>query len=77
MTDYQPIDCQLHDEFEIAIMRGQKIRVELLVDASWVKTEITPLDTRAVEGEEFLVFQTDVNGSQQQIRLDRVRFERP
>ncbi|RTZ61283.1 MAG: transcriptional antiterminator, Rof, partial [Gammaproteobacteria bacterium] len=27
MTDYQPIDCGIHSEYEVAILRGKPIRL--------------------------------------------------
>jgi len=74
MTDYQPIDCHVHDEFEIAIMRGKPVLAELLIDGTWVKMEILPRDTGVADGEEFLSYTLAAQDEIMQVRLDRVRL---
>ena len=77
MSDYTPIDCQLHDEFEIAAMRRQPVAVELLVDGQWQKSTVIPLDTRIRNGEEFLIYRTQSDEAEQRVRLDKIRFYQP
>jgi Rho-binding antiterminator len=71
-TDYTPIDCSLHSEYELAIMHGKRLRV------SWRDAEgpprievLVPVDLRTRQGEEFLVA-IDSLGAEQEIRLDRI-----
>lgn len=72
MTDYTPIDCGLHSEYELAIMRRQALRL------TWRDTQDTvhigiyrPLDLHTRDGEEFMVV-ADTDGTQSQIRLDYI-----
>jgi transcriptional antiterminator Rof (Rho-off) len=73
-TDYRPIDCAVHDRFEAAITRRQKLGVELLIDDSWKNAQIIPLDIISRNGEEFLEFQFSKGAERRQVRLDRVRL---
>ena len=77
MTDqYKPIACALHDEYEIAIMRGQKIRITWLDDSGRShESVVLPLDTRVESGEEFLVAEEE-GGELLTIRLDRINIHR-
>lgn len=72
MTDYTPIDCGLHSEYELAIMRRQSLRL------AWRDTQDTvhiglyrPLDLCTRQGEEFMVV-TDADGNESHIRLDYI-----
>jgi len=73
MTDqYRPIACALHDEYEIAIMRRQKIRITWLDDSGCSHDSLVlPLDTRVDNGEEFLIAEQE-SGERLSIRLDRI-----
>lgn len=73
-SDYQPIDCAIHDRFEAAITRRQKLLVELQVDDSWKQTEIIPLNTQTRNREEFLEFQFSRGAERRSVRLDKVRI---
>lgn len=73
MTPYQPIDCDVHDHYEIAIMGGQ--RMDLLAKAvgeapHWLR-RVKPVDLQARGGEEFLLFEHGPGGLQS-IRLDGI-----
>ncbi|HSN18711.1 MAG TPA: transcriptional antiterminator, Rof [Gammaproteobacteria bacterium] len=72
MTDYQPIDCGLHSEYELAIMH----RTPLIL--SWRGNDgldhletLLPQDLETCRGEEFLVL-LNAAGEQLKVRLDRI-----
>lgn len=72
MTDYKPIDCGLYSEYEVAILHRSRLRLSWRDGDETVHIEvITPNDLRTCRGEEFLVV-TGQDGSQQEIRLDRI-----
>ena len=77
MTDYTPVDCGLHSEYELAIMHQDKLKLTWR-DAGG-KTcidTITPTDLRTCNSEEFLVV-SGAAGMEFEIRLDRIlRFSR-
>ena len=52
MSDYQRISCEAHSIYELAIMRGQSISVE--IDGKVVG--IKPTDIVTKSGAEFVVF---------------------
>lgn len=71
MTDYQPIDCGLHSQYELWIMQQQRL------DIHWYDSDknpchdiVTATDLLTRQGEEFLVMETQ--GGQVEIRLDRI-----
>jgi Rho-binding antiterminator len=77
MTDYTPIDCGLHSEYELAIMRRQSLRL------AWNDARGTPhigvyrpLDLHTRDGEEFMVV-ADADGTESQIRLDYIMSYNP
>ena len=73
MTDYRPVDCDLHSEYELAIMQRSKIMLSWQDVAGSVHTEaVSPLDLRTRNGEEFMVFSTGT-GTEREIRLDHIR----
>ena len=76
MTDtYKPIACALHDEFEIAIMRRQKLSITWLDDSGCShESLVLPLDTRVESGEEFLIAEEE-GGDRLTIRLDRIAID--
>ncbi len=86
-TDYVPISCALHSEYELAILRRQRLRL-VWNDSGVIRDQaVQPLDLKTVnrddsrEGgggtasgtavEEFLICHTG-DGTTQNIRLDRV-----
>jgi len=77
MTDYTPIDCGLHSEYELAIMRRQSLRLNWRDTQGIVHIGVYhPLDLRTRDGEEFMVV-TDTEGRQLHIRLDRIMRYNP
>ena len=77
MTDYTPIDCGLHSEYELAIMRRQSLRLAWSDARGTIHIGIYhPLDLHTREGEEFMVV-ADVDGTEIQIRLDHIMSYNP
>ncbi len=76
MDDYKPVACELHSEFELAIMQARPVSVRWL--DSQGKTQegtVWPLDVFARQGEEFLTVR---NGDAvENIRLDRILAFQP
>lgn len=72
MTDYTPIDCGLHSEYELAIMHGETLQIEWRDEAGQQhSTSVKPIDLQVRDHEEFLLAETR-EGEQLQIRLDRI-----
>lgn len=71
MTDYQPLNCDLHDELEIAAMRGKPVQLQWKEsDGAQHKALAVIRDIEVRNGEEFLLF--DVDGESLRIRLDQL-----
>ena len=65
----------MHDEFEMAIMRRQKLRITWLDDSGCLhESLVLPVDTRAESGEEFLIAEEE-GGNRLTIRLDRITID--
>jgi Rho-binding antiterminator len=72
MTDYTPVDCGLHSEYELAIMHRDKLTLTWCeADGKTCSDTITPTDLRTRNSEEFLVV-SDSGGMELEIRLDRI-----
>ncbi len=71
-ADYVPISCDLHSEYELAILRRQWLRL-VWANRNVIHDEVVlPLDLKTANGEEFLVCRTK-DSVTQTIRLDHVR----
>lgn len=72
MTDYTPVDCGLHSEYQLAIMHRDRIKLGWrdTAGANHLETVI-PVDLRTRSNEEFLVASVS-DGTQLEIRLDRI-----
>jgi Rho-binding antiterminator len=74
-TDYIPIDCGIHSELELAILK--RARLQLVwreADGTTYRETVTPTDLDAGNQEEYL-HAVDNRGTAYRIRLDRiVRF---
>ena len=72
---YVPISCDLHSEYELAILQHQWLHLVWADDSSTgnvIHDEIVlPLDLKTANGEEFLMCHTKDDVTQD-IRLDRV-----
>ena len=72
MTDYAPIDCGLHSQYELAIMQRQRLRLSWTTDSLPViacSVIVEDIFTRA--GQEFLQVR-DEKDREHTIRLDRI-----
>jgi transcriptional antiterminator Rof (Rho-off) len=68
---YIPVSCQQHSEFELAIMRGQKVQLTYTIKTGKrLHSEFLPLDLLTRNGEEFLVVSD--GKAKQDIRLDHI-----
>lgn len=77
MSDYRPIDCATHSDYELWIMQRELLRIRWRDEDGLERMELlrpTDLVTRA--GEEFLVGLTD-GEERRRIRLDRILSARP
>lgn len=75
-TDYQPVACSLHDEFEIAIMRKQPISISWkTAEGSDQRALVDVKDLLVKNHEEYLLFETP-DGELVEVRLDRVSLHR-
>jgi Rho-binding antiterminator len=72
MSDYESIDCSTYTEYELAIMRRQRLRMRWRGEDKLDHLEVvTPVDLETREGEEFLIARTG-SGDPLRVRLDRI-----
>lgn len=72
MTDYKPIDCGLHDQLELFVMRKKPITINWHEPGHERKViELLPEDIFTKNHEEFLVAR-NTQGTTQTIRLDYI-----
>jgi Rho-binding antiterminator len=72
MSDYTPIDCNLHSEYELAIIQGKRLRTFWRDQDGRHGTEVLkPCDLLTRNHEEFLVVESP-QGQQLEIRLDHI-----
>ena len=77
MTDYTPVDCGLHSNYELAIMQHQPVRLSWQDNEASVHTEtVLPTDLVTRNGEEFMRI-TRTGGDSLEIRLDHIRRFEP
>jgi len=70
--DYVPISCDRHSEFELAIMRKQKLRVGWRDPQGSMHLEVLlPQDMMTQNGAEYMIAQS-VDGHSYQLRLDYI-----
>lgn len=71
-NDYQPIDCGLYSEYELAIMQRQRWRMHWRDESGNDHLEtLSPTDLQTRQGKEFMYAVTD-SGAERCIRLDRI-----
>jgi Rho-binding antiterminator len=70
--DYKPISCASYDQYEIAIMHKQKLRLSWHEDNVVFDQIVTPLNLRTAQGMEFLIMRT-AEGETREVRLDHIR----
>ncbi|MEE9413344.1 MAG: hypothetical protein V3V22_09875 [Methylococcales bacterium] len=72
MTEYTPIDCGLHSEYELAIIQQRKLRVSWTDPSGQSHIEILqPMDLISRHHEEFMLAETNIHKIIE-IRLDYI-----
>ena len=72
MTDYRPVDCAVHSEYELAIMQRRRLHITWSGnDATTCSEVVMPTDLYTRQGEEYLIV-TCSDGQVGHIRLDRI-----
>ena len=73
MADYRPIDCDIHDHYELAIIKRRRLRLGWRDDAGRSRLgRVRPIDLMTRRGEEFLIF-VDAAGTRHEVRLDLIQ----
>lgn len=76
-TDYIPIDCGQHSEYELLIMQHRSCRLGWRDAAGSMHTRVvTPTDLRTRNNAEYLEV-TDAAGVTLELRLDRIQHCTP
>ena len=75
-TDYRPIACDLHSEYELAIVQRRKLRLTWIEDNVTYNQAVLPTDLQTINHEEFLACRLE-SGEQHRIRLDHIRSWTP
>ena len=71
-TSYKPISCDLHSQYELAIMHKNKLCLTWVEEGESVtKTDITPVDVQTKNKAEFLIAKTPKQ-DELVIRLDQI-----
>ena len=74
-NDYTPIACSLHSEYELAIMRRSKVKLQWKENDQILDETVLPVDLTTHNKVEYLIIKTGV-GKAREIRLDKIiRFE--
>lgn len=69
---YVPISCELYSRYELAILRGQALRVSWCAACGVHRVEmLMPVDLRTRRHAEFMIART-LEGSRRVLRLDRI-----
>lgn len=70
--DYTPIDCDLYERYELAIMHRERLFIRWRDTAGLTHLEtLMPYDLRASHGEEYLHTRTP-DGQERVLRLDAI-----
>lgn len=73
MSDYESIDCSTYSEYELAIIRRQRLRLRWRDEDDLDHLEIVqPVDLETRRGEEFLIAQT-AGDERLRVRLDHIQ----
>lgn len=76
-TDYTPVDCGLHSEYERLVMQGRECTLGWCDAAGKTyRQRVTPTDIFTRDREEYLQV-IDAGGVTRNIRLDRIRHCTP
>ncbi len=77
MTDYVPIDCGLHSQYELAIMHRQRLRISWRDAQGGTHVELLePRDLLTRAGAEYLLADTP-DGRRLELRLDHIQHTDP
>jgi len=72
MSDYRPISCANYDQFEIAILHEQCLRITWHDEQAMVHVEVLrPCDLQTRGGGEYLLADT-LSGQRIELRLDKI-----
>lgn len=70
---YQPISCELHSEYELAIMHKSKLCLTWHKDGKIItETNVIPVDVKTKNKAEYLVVKTSEQNEIFSIRLDYI-----
>jgi len=70
---YQPISCELHSEYELAIMHKNRLCITWRKDGIIVMDEnVIPVDIQTKNKAEYLIVKTHKNNAVYSIRLDYI-----
>lgn len=70
---YEPISCALYSEYELAIIRGQSLRVSWRDGRGVTRVEtLVPCNLRTRAHQEFMIA-CKLTGERHVLRLDRIR----
>jgi Rho-binding antiterminator len=75
-TDYRPIACERHSEYELAIVQRRRGRLVWAENNVTYNQAVLPLDLETVNHEEFLICRLET-GERRRIRLDRIHSWTP
>ena len=71
-NDYQAVSCETHSKYQLAIIRGQQLRISWQPPTGSSITEILkPHDVITHQGAEYLLA-LDAHGVDKKIRLDKI-----
>jgi transcriptional antiterminator Rof (Rho-off) len=71
MSDYTPVSCEAHSDYELAVMQRTPALVRWQDDDGIRTTRLLPLDVETNNREEFLIAE-DSGQKKLRIRLDRI-----
>ena len=69
---YLPVPCELHSQYELAIMQRQTLKLVWRDGQQTHISTVAPLDLQTRQGQEFLIAK-DQQGQRLQIRLDYIQ----
>ena len=73
MNDYTPIDCGVHSQFELAIMRRWRLRMRWRDEDEQCHLEtLLPRDMETREGAEYMLAESGDHREALRLRLDRI-----
>lgn len=70
-TNYIPVSCDLHSQYELAIMHNSKLELSWLEDNEPVTATVIPRDIQTRNHAEYLIAET-LDGKKTEFRLDHI-----